>query len=758
MHRRLVCRALFLACASGLAGVVAAPLAGIEEAPASAGADPVSALDLGFEAADAGWLLHGADVDATVAHGGARSMRLRSEGSEGFASVLRVLPHEPVLGKWVRLSGWVRTAGLKDGAAQLWMRANRGRELAAYDDLEDQALRGDTDWTRVEVSIKVPEDATKVVFGGILEGTGMAWVDDLVLTFGEAAAPAAAELSGRVAGPGGEPAAGAVVAVIPIGLTEPAAVVVAGADGRFAATLPGGTYALTATHPQWAAAYSPPVDASGKSVRDLHLAPPSEGFLLAGEVRDSMGAAVANAKVHCLRSYAGGDLFVVRADSAGRYALRLPPAYHACRAVAGELRSPLVSVADGAARKNLFFHRPVPAPQPVVDWIRNQAIPLLTPRAGQGFADLAPLRHVVGSARVVGLGEATHGTREFFQMKHRLLEYLVSELGFSVFAIEANWPESEAVDEYVRTGQGDPAKALAGLYFWTWNTEEVLDLIRWMRQWNSVPGHRQVRFYGVDVQVGTVAAKRLAERLGQIDSALAAEVGPALARLAATNRGEEPEKETVAAVVAGLPRIAERLPEPASSADRQALVDRQYVRVLQQYINLHSDSEGYATARDRAMADNLRWIADVAEPGSRIVLWAHNGHIMNTDDPVPLMGHHLETELGKDYLSVGFLFHHGAFQAIDQNGYGLKEFTVGPPPVGTLEDTFERAGLPLGLLDLRRLPPSGAVSEWFRSPQVVRKIGSTFTSEADMATEVVLPALYETVIYIEATTRARPNP
>ncbi|HVS01034.1 MAG TPA: erythromycin esterase family protein, partial [Thermoanaerobaculia bacterium] len=549
-----------------------------------------------------------------------------------------------------------------------------------------------------------------------------------------------------------------VIAFIPAGLTEPAAVVAAGADGRFAATLPAGAYALTATHPRWVAAFSPPVKASGKSARDLRLALPAEGFLLAGDVRDSTGAAFANAEVHCLRSLAGGDLFVGRADGAGHYALRLPSADHACRAVAGELRSPLVSVANGAARKDLLIRRPAPAPQPVVDWIRGQAIPLLTPRAGQGFADLAPLREVVGSTRVVALGEATHGTREFFQMKHRLLEYLVSELGFSVFAIEANWPESEAVDEYVRTGQGDPAKALAGLYFWTWNTEEVLDLIRWMRQWNSVPGHRQVRFYGVDVQTGAVAAKRLAERLGQIDPALAAEAGPALAKLAADNRAEPPEEEAFAAVAAALPRIAERLPEPASAADRQALVDRQYVRVLHQYIKLRSDPEAYVETRDRAMADNLRWIADVAEPGSRIVLWAHNGHIMNTDDPIPLMGHHLEAELGKDYLSIGFLFHHGAFQAIDQAGYGLKELTIGPPSAGTLENTFERAGLPLCLLDLRRLPPSGAVAEWFGRPQVMREIGSTFSSEADMATEVVLPDQYEAVIYIETTTRARPNP
>ena len=68
------------------------------------------------------------------------------------------------------------------------------------------------------------------------------------------------------------------------------------------------------------------------------------------------------------------------------------------------------------------------------------------------------------------MGEATHGTHEFFQLKHRMLEFLVERMGFTVFGIEANWPESLAVNDYVLNGNGDPAKALAGFYFWTWNT------------------------------------------------------------------------------------------------------------------------------------------------------------------------------------------------------------------------------------------------------------------------------------------------
>src|SRR5579864_1444658 len=121
---------------------------------------------------------------------------------------------------------------------------------------------------------------------------------------------------------------------------------------------------------------------------------------------------------------------------------------------------------------------------PVQDWIKANAIRLATPEAGHGFADMQALKKVVGNARIVSLGEATHGTREFFQLKHRMMEFLANEMGFTLFSIEANMPEAYRLNDYVLTGKGDPAALIKGMYFWTWNTEEVLDMVRWMRAFN----------------------------------------------------------------------------------------------------------------------------------------------------------------------------------------------------------------------------------------------------------------------------------
>jgi erythromycin esterase len=118
-------------------------------------------------------------------------------------------------------------------------------------------------------------------------------------------------------------------------------------------------------------------------------------------------------------------------------------------------------------------------PEAVTAWIRGAAIPISTPVAGSGFDDLMPLKKVVGDARIVALGEASHGTREFFQLKHRLFEFLVTQKGFSIIALETTMPQAYRMNDFVLSGQGDPAKLAKGLMY---DSQEVFDMILWMRE------------------------------------------------------------------------------------------------------------------------------------------------------------------------------------------------------------------------------------------------------------------------------------
>src|ERR1700758_2331296 len=110
------------------------------------------------------------------------------------------------------------------------------------------------------------------------------------------------------------------------------------------------------------------------------------------------------------------------------------------------------------------LQRPSPAQDSaVVAWIRETAIPLRTVNAGSGFADLARLKPVLMNARMVGLGESTHGTSEFQRVKHRLLEFLVKEMGYTGFALEASYSDAQPMNAYVLHGKGNRADALTKL-------------------------------------------------------------------------------------------------------------------------------------------------------------------------------------------------------------------------------------------------------------------------------------------------------
>jgi erythromycin esterase-like protein len=141
----------------------------------------------------------------------------------------------------------------------------------------------------------------------------------------------------------------------------------------------------------------------------------------------------------------------------------------------------------------------------VLTALRRRSIELASVYPGGPFDDLASWGVQLARVQVVGLGEATHGCRELFTLKHRLVEYLVTQQGFTVFALEADQNRCRALDDYV-TGAvaggdatGEAARRLRELGYWTWHTEEVLALVRWLRSHNATaPVGHTVSVVGVD--------------------------------------------------------------------------------------------------------------------------------------------------------------------------------------------------------------------------------------------------------------------
>ena len=401
-------------------------------------------------------------------------------------------------------------------------------------------------------------------------------------------------------------------------------------------------------------------------------------------------------------------------------------------------------------------------------WLAANAIRLDTVEAGHGFADMQALKGVIGKTRLVSLGESTHGTREFFQLKHRMLEFLVNEMGFNIFAIEATMPESFDINEYVMTGKGDPVKALAGIYFWTWDTEEVLEMIQWMRRYNADPKHtRKVKFYGFDMQSATRAAKVTLSYLRRVDPQQAENAAKELGLLA--NPYTQPQFNTLArekkvaaaeTVKSVLASFDERKQDyvKRSNADEWSLA-RLHAKILAQNLEMQSGALNSRSAvRDRSMAENIRWILEHEGPDAKLVAWAHNGHVAAQNT---MMGSHLRRMFGSEMVIFGFAFNQGGFQAIEMpipSATGLRPFNVDPAPDGSLDATLASAGLRIAAIDLRRLPKEGEAAKWFSEPRATRSIGAGYGERfaANFLDKQVTPQIYDAILFVEKTTAARP--
>jgi erythromycin esterase len=369
---------------------------------------------------------------------------------------------------------------------------------------------------------------------------------------------------------------------------------------------------------------------------------------------------------------------------------------------------------DGVRWEEGPQHIPKPDPR-AVSWLRREAIPFATERPGSGFADLQRLKPLIGDARVVALGEASHGTRELFQMKHRLVEFLATEMGFTHFAIEDSMPEAYRINEYVLTGEGDPRKLLNELY-WVWDTQEVLDMILWMREFNR-SGKGRIQFLGFDMQRSKAAAPTVVGFLRKADPEYAGDAEAAFARVGPAKESRKATAADAAVAQSVLDHMTGRRADylarfPREEVDWAIQSARVYLQDLQ-----HISRTG---SRERIMADNIGWIAEQAPPGSKVILWAHNFHVRK--DPEGWMGSYLAERFGRDLFVFGFAFGEGRYNT--QGPKGIMIAPEAPPPLpGSAESYLRAAGLPRFFLDLRRVPDSGPAA-YLRQPLELRNVGA----------------------------------
>ncbi|MEU3162340.1 erythromycin esterase family protein [Streptomyces griseoincarnatus] len=407
----------------------------------------------------------------------------------------------------------------------------------------------------------------------------------------------------------------------------------------------------------------------------------------------------------------------------------------------------------------------------VTRWLARTALPLSGLTAVVSTAGLQPLKSVLDGVRIVGLGEATHGTSEFFQLKHRLLEFLVEEMGFSVLAMEASASAGPAVDAYVRQGVGDAAGVLAGLGFWTWRTREVLGVIEWMREYNrGRPEDQKVRFVGIDPQQCAGSLAVLGSFLRKVAPDREASLLSPLRVLAMAYPGSHPDPQR------RLVHDAEELLGFLREYGPGAADALRHARILVQAADLvtrsgqHTDPEQTVfAARDRYMAEAVGELLN--DPSTKIALWAHNGHITKSrhGGTVPAMGQHLHTRFGDAYYALGLLFGSGSFRARrmwpgpwsrPRAGAPVTN-RIGPARPHTVEARLATASPGDHLVDLRSAANAPtAVREWLNGQHHMRSFGAMvprWTYRFNLSS--VSPAEeYDGLAYVAVSTGSQPLP
>ncbi|HEY0705494.1 MAG TPA: erythromycin esterase family protein [Polyangia bacterium] len=394
-------------------------------------------------------------------------------------------------------------------------------------------------------------------------------------------------------------------------------------------------------------------------------------------------------------------------------------------------------------------------------------------------------------ADVVSIGEASHGTHEFYKERAEITKRLILEHDFAAVAAEADWPDAYRVNRFVR-GQGPDDDALAALGgfarfpAWMWRNAEVLDFVAWLRRHNDGCGAEQekVGFYGLDLYSLYSSMEAVIEYLERVDPAAAERARSRYACFEQSSRGRGDGQEYGFAagmgltssceqdVVAQLTDLRRHAAEFASTSPLgvdEFFFAEQNARVAKNaeayYRAMFGERAASWNLRDGHMMDTLSALIrhlGTTTGRSKIVVWAHNSHL--GDARATEMGEHGELNLGQLVreahgargFSIGMTTYTGTVSAASSWGAPVERKTVRPGLAGSYEALFHEVALPRFVLDLHA--DDSAVMA-LRKPRLERAIGVIYVPQTERLSHYFharLPEQFDAVIHIDETQAVAP--
>lgn len=395
-------------------------------------------------------------------------------------------------------------------------------------------------------------------------------------------------------------------------------------------------------------------------------------------------------------------------------------------------------------------------------------------------ANVDALIERIADAQIVLLGEASHGTSEFYRMRARITQRLIERAGFRFVAVEADWPDAARVDDYVL---GGPRRSsleftpFARFPTWMWRNREVHDFVAWLRAHNTQHPAQPVGFHGLDLYSLFTSIDAVLTYLDRVDPQAAA---VARARYGLLTRFQQDPAAYGQAVLAGRYESSEQavvamLREMLARRIEYAEKDGERYFDAMQNARLVANAERYYRAmyygqatswnlRDSHMFETLRWLLSFYGPGERGIVWEHNSHVGDARaTEMSARGEHNVGQLcraafGPRAYSIGFGTDHGEVAAASRWGGSMQVMRVRPGLPDSYEALFHQAGLPAAMLHLRA-PRRKEVRDELEPERLERAIGVIYRPESERLSHYFhasLPHQFDEYIWFDATRAVQP--
>jgi len=421
---------------------------------------------------------------------------------------------------------------------------------------------------------------------------------------------------------------------------------------------------------------------------------------------------------------------------------------------------------------------------PLIDAVRTHARPLTG--AEDDYTDFLSL---VGDAQFVLLGEATHGTHEFYRERARITRRLIEEKGFAAVAIEGDWPDAYRVNRYVcRPKPGEEAvDALTGFErfpAWMWRNADVLDFIGWLRDHNArLPKHaRPVGFFGLDLYSLHASMDAVIEYLAKIDPDAARRAreryacfdhfGPDVEAYAyATHVGLQAscERDVIEQLMEMRRRTHELMMRDGRLAEDEYFYAEQNARIAaraEHYYRTMLDAEVPSwNLRDEHMTDTLERLAahlGRVDPGAKVVVWAHNSHV--GDARVTEMSRRAELNVGqlmrehhpRETITLGFSTYTGTVTAASAWHGAPERKNVRPARPDSFEALFHATGMPRFYFDMREHRAKVSDAHVRRLERAIGVIYRPDTERQSHYFGAVLMYQFDALVHIDVTRAVEP--